>query len=666
MAHEARGQRPVVMRAGGHSRWRIPADAVPPRPAELALAILVGAALHAAVDAVDIVATQPLRGHLVQRAQHLFFATLSSLGVGGAMAAPLFAASTSRRLRDGSWWLMAGYAAICCVAMEAALGVQLRRQATAVIEGRLYPVLFPVYVLLCGLAVPAAHLLGAAAGRMGRVVSLTLGLSLGGLVVGHVVLRDDYPAVHLAILWVAAVLGGASVAPRLSSWAPPRRRWGWAGGIAIVAWLWAPPNAVRLALFTEPGATAAWTLANVAWPPAVPTAHLGVRVPAVVPHSAEVLERARRGLPGDPVVVLISVDALRADVVGSGELDQQLPQLARLRDRGVFFSRATAPGSQTSVTLTSLFSGRYFSQLRWGYYGEGRTRFHYAADDDTERFPARLSEAGVATQSVLGLTFLAARFGIARGFSREAVVVTGRRHGKATEIMPKLRDALEAHGSGPAFFYAHLMEPHEPYDRGAAQKGPPFERYVSEVAVVDRWLKVIEQLLRRRYRGRGYLIVTSDHGEAFGEHGTHFHTKTLYEELIAVPLIVAGPGLLPRRIDERVSLVDVGPTVLHLFGVARGESMGISLLPLARGVPSNATRPVIAEGRLRRAMLRGDLKVIEDTVRRTVEAYDLAADPDELVNLFDGDHPEATELLASMRAFFAAHRIPGYDPPYKP
>lgn len=628
------------------------------------MGILAGATLHVLADAVDIVASLPLRGQLGLRGQHLFFATLSSFGVAGAMASPLLALGAWPRLRRGSWWLMAVYAALGCLAMNAALGVQLRRQATAVLEGRLYGVLFPLYVVLCGLAVPAAHLLGAAAGRMGRLVSLTLGLSLGGLVIGHVVLRDDYPAVHLAILWVAAILGGASIAPRLVGGQRLGRAWAWPGGVALVAWLWSPPNAVRIALFAEPGSAAAWTLAQVAWPPAIATER--GRAPVVRPHPEPVLARARLGLPDDPVVVLISVDALRADLIASRELDHRLPQLAQLRDRGVYFAKAVAPGSQTSVTLTSMFAGRYFSQLRWDYHGEGRTRFHYAADDDTERFPSRLSEAGVATHSFLGLTFLAGRFGIARGFTDETVVVTGRRHGTATETMPKLRAALEAHGEGPGFFYAHLMEPHEPYDRGAVKTGPAFERYLSEVELVDRWLGSLVQVLRRRHRDRGYLIVTSDHGEAFGEHGTHFHTKTLYQELIAVPLVVHGPGLLPRRIDERVSLVDVGPTVMHLFGVAPGDSMGISLIPMARGVPSDATRPVIAEGRLRRAMLRDDLKVIEDTVRRTAEAYDLSVDPGELNNLFDEGHPEAAELLGSMRAFFAEHRIPGYDPPYKP
>jgi len=645
-------------------RGRLVLEALPPPVGELAAAILLGACLHALVDLGDVVVSQPWRGQVGLRLRQVAFAALAALGLGGAMAAPLYAlAAASRRRR--SWGWLSVYAAFCVVAMEAVLGTQLRRQATSLLDGRVYALLLPLYVVLCGLAVPAAHLLGAAAARAGKWVSLTLGLSLGGLIAGHVILRDDYPAVHLAILWVAAILGGASLAPWLSCQGPMRWGWVWGGALALVAWLVSPDDAVRLALFGEPGAVAPFVLAQVAWRP-VPGAE-GATAPAVVAHPPAVMERARLGVPDEPLVVLLSVDALRGDVVASGRFDDQLPQLARLRDEGVFFTRATAPGSQTSVTLTSVFAGRYFSQLRWAYFSEGRTRFHYAAEDPTERFPARLSEAGVGTHSFLALTFLSGRFGVARGFSDERSMVTGRRHGTAAEVMPALIDAVEKRGAGPSFFFAHLMEPHEPYDRGAVDEGPAFERYLSEVAVVDHWLRRLVVALRRHHRDRGYLVVTADHGEAFGEHGTRFHTKTLYQELIAVPLILHGPGLLPRRIDERVTLIDLGPTISHLFGVEPPPGqMGISLLPLARGIPSVATRPVVAEGRLRRAMFRGDLKVIEDTVRQTVEGYDLGADPHELHNLFDDGHPEAAELLGEMRAFFAAHRIPGYEPPYKP
>jgi arylsulfatase A-like enzyme len=140
--------------------------------------------------------------------------------------------------------------------------------------------------------------------------------------------------------------------------------------------------------------------------------------------------------------------------------------------------------------------------------------------------------------------------------------------------------------------------------------------------------------------------------------------------MIHVPLLVWGPGILPRRLPHRASLIDVGPTVLQLFGQPRPESMmGRSLLPLMRGASDTLPRPTFAEGRLRRAYLTEDgLKVIEDSVRKVVEVYDLNRDPDELTNLFDVEPERAGPAVAAMRAFFAEHGLvrDGYEPPYKP
>jgi arylsulfatase A-like enzyme len=659
MAKEARAE------GARATRWTIPLEAVPPGAEELGRAIVLGGLLHVVADGVAIVATLPLDS---STPAHLFFAALEGLGLAGAMAAPLFAWA---RFRRGGWGVLAVYLALAVVAMEGVLGTQLRRQAAAVLDGQLRPVLLPLYVVLCGSAVVAAHLLGAAAGRMGRLVSITVGLALGGIVVGHAIHRDDYPGLHLAIFWVASILGGASLAPRLERWRLLAWAWLAGGAVALAAWLWAPPNDLRRRLFSEPGAVAPWALAQLAWRP--PFSNWPpVSPPEVVPHSETTRAQSLWGLNPDPVIVLLSIDALRADVVFSGRFDDDLPQLSALRDQSAAFTRATAPGSQTSVTLTSLFAGRYFSQLSWDYYGTGRTRFHYAAQDATPRFVERLTAAGVDTQSFLGLTFLAGQFGVARGFETEHRLVEGRRHGAVSELMPPLIEAVQAHRAGPAFFFTHLMEPHEPYDRGRRKTGPAFERYVSEIHVVDRWISRLLRALRRRHPRRGYLILTADHGEAFGEHGTKFHTKTLYEELISVPLLFFGPGIPARRIDRRVSLMDVGPTVTHLCGLSRGSGqMGVSLVPLARGLSSEAMRPILAEGRLRRAMLRGRLKVIEDTRRKTVEAYDLHTDPDELHNLLQREgraDVEALRLLAKMRAFFVQVRRehPDDEPPYKP
>jgi len=385
------------------------------------------------------------------------------------------------------------------------------------------------------------------------------------------------------------------------------------------------------------------------------------------------------GTSRTPVVVLVTIDALRAEVLSSGVHDAQLPNLARLRDAGAYFERAVAPGAQTSVSLSTMFSGRYFSQLRWSFHGRGKTRFQYAHADTTERFPTALARGDVASSSYLSLVFLAGDFGIARGFEHEHAIVSQRNHGRAQQMMGPLLADLRATKQGPHLFYVHLMEPHAPYDRGRARAGSQYERYISEIALVDKWLGKLRRVLARHHRGRAYLIVSADHGEAFGEHGTQFHTKTLYEELVHVPLIVWGRGIAPQRVHQRVSLVDVGPTLLQLFRLPpQPHAMGHSLLPLIRKRLADLPRPVVAEGRLRRAYYSGSLKVIEDTVRKTVEVFDLDEDPGELDNLFDRysaaapEHPRRAlmmKAIAEQRAFFAEHtlRVPaGYEPPYKP
>jgi hypothetical protein len=341
-----------------------------------------------------------------------------------------------------------------------------------------------------------------------------------------------------------------------------------------------------------------------------------------------------------------------------------------MKRSGAYFTRASAPGAQTAVSLTAAFSGRYFSQLRWVMHGEGSARFSYAAADPTPRFPELLAGRGVTTVSFLGLLFLANEYGVLRGFTEENMVTVGRRHAGGRAVIDPLLERLRRIRDEPAFVYGHLMEPHFPYDRGGTE-GTPRERYLAEVAIADGLLARVVRLLGQRFKDRAYLIVTADHGEAFGEHGTFQHTKTLYEELLHVPLLVTGPGVVPRRIEQRVGLVDVGPTVLDLFGAETpGELIGQSLVPLLAGREVTLERPVLAEGRLRRALYHQELKVIEDTRRKTVEVYDLSADPGELDNLFDRDRARCEPALARLRSFFAVHalstRDPSYSAPYKP
>jgi arylsulfatase A-like enzyme len=213
------------------------------------------------------------------------------------------------------------------------------------------------------------------------------------------------------------------------------------------------------------------------------------------------------------------------------------------------------------------------------------------------------------------------------------------------------------------------MEPHAPYDRGR-RDGTDYERYVSEIAVADAQIGRVQRLLDQRFPGRGVLIVSADHGEAFGEHETREHTKTLYEELLRVPLLVRGAGVVRQEIHEHVGLVDLGPTILDLFDQPTPATFGgQSLVPLLMGRRAPLTRPLLAEGRLRRVLYTpDDVKVIVDERRKLVEVYDLARDPAESHNLWDDDRARADHALGLLDAWFAAHtaRRPGYRTPYKP
>ncbi|MSP26103.1 MAG: hypothetical protein EXR75_13285, partial [Myxococcales bacterium] len=355
-------------------------DRAAPSAETLALAMLVGAIPTALVNAAAIAlfVPAPRAGWSLRMAHHAYDA-VGVFGVAGLVAAMPALADVlvrrwpwlgARRLRQTAWL---GFAIATTLAMHGLVGVDLERQGNAVLDGRLSWLLAPVYGGLVGLAVPAACVIGAGLAALGGAfVWLGIAASLGLIAGHHFVLRDDYPGVHAAIAWAGAVLFGSTLAWRVRGCLGRGRARTvsvLAGAAVLAAIHVAPPNAVRLELFRESGAVAAWVLAKHVWRPprldridgdtSSAALHCGSRAAtasASIPQSASPPALAARltpslhrvALPTAPVVVLVTVDAMRADVLFPREHDARFPNLVRLRDGGAYFPRAIAHGSQTS------------------------------------------------------------------------------------------------------------------------------------------------------------------------------------------------------------------------------------------------------------------------------------------------------------------------------
>jgi arylsulfatase A-like enzyme len=645
----------------------------------VAAQLVAASILLALVDAAAIALTLPLpaSGSGLRVAHHLFDAA-EAIGVGALAAAA--ASGTSWLLRRAPWFRAALAVAVMIALAYPAIGENLRRFSSLTLGGRFEDALFVLYCVLVPSSVYAAYRFAAYVSHRPRLRLLVVFFALAVLAVDHAVAPGEYPGIHGLVAWGAALMGGTALAPlveraitRAASTWRGRAALGAFAAVAIAGVVAPPPNVVRCELFREPCAVAPWALATALWKP--PSFHAPAPpAPTSVWYQsptarASVAPTSPRLLANDAVVVLVTIDAVRADAVLDPANDALFPTFTALKRDGVSFRRASAPASQTALSLATLFSGRTFSEQLWTDHGEGMTRFLYPADDRSVRFPEILSAHGIGTASFGSLVFLANEFGVARGFHEENVVVTGNYQARAVQLIDPLVARLNAGPRGPLFLYTHLMEPHAPYDLGRPD-GSERERYLSEVALTDAAVRSVLEVLQASFGDRWMLIVTSDHGEAFGEHAARGHATTLYEELLHVPLLVRSPRIAPRQIDEPVGLVDLGPTILDLFGIDTPPTfLGQSLVPLLAGRSPVLARPLFAEGRLRRSLRFPDgRKIIEDERRKLVEVYDLSADPGETRNIFDREPARADDALAALRAFFAAHTRTegGYEPPYKP
>jgi len=415
----------------------------------------------------------------------------------------------------------------------------------------------------------------------------------------------------------------------------------------------------------------------------------------------------------DRNVVLISVDTLRGDRLEPGHPRRvNTPHIDRLAARGTTFTEAEAPSPWTLPSVTSLITSMHPSAH--GTYGKGSR-----LSPKIVSLAESISREGMTTKAVLANGWLNFPFNLHQGFdnyqftySTQALPVwwpglVSRRAAYALGLgsnpyAPKLDRSvaqnlvdqaiayIEANAGGNFFLWLHLVDPHDPYvARGKyrreaypARGHGSFARYDSGPTVDLRKGRMMSPRERRRMENlydlevrytddemgrlldclehtglddKTMVVLTSDHGEEFWEHGNVNHGHSLHDELLNIPLIVSPPAGYPvaaKLNDNVVRLIDVAPTVLDFLEIDPPDFWeGRSLLPLLRGEESG-DRPAYGGSlvyyREQKSVREGRYKYIRTPSTGEEELYDLEADPGEHTDI-SAERPEvATRLRAEL------------------
>lgn len=311
-----------------------------------------------------------------------------------------------------------------------------------------------------------------------------------------------------------------------------------------------------------------------------------------------------------PPVLLYVEDTLRRDRLSlHGHHRDTDPTLVALAAAGVTFDQAHAASSWTRPSISTLLTSL-------DPPSHGNRSHHQRVGESVTTLAEAFADAGYLTASFVTNYHGGAWAGLDQGFDLASEPTA---HGASAlpstltsaAITPPLLAFLEEHADEQVFVHVHTLDPHAPYEPetpdvvalspGSAATGslPPRLRYDAEVLHNDRQLARLDQALTRLDLGeRSLLVFTSDHGEAFGDHGHDEHRQSLHVAELAVPWVLRWPDGLPAglRVDAPVGHVDLAPTLAGLAAVpAPAEWMGRDLSPLLTGAGTVADEPLLAD-----------------------------------------------------------------------
>ncbi len=389
--------------------------------------------------------------------------------------------------------------------------------------------------------------------------------------------------------------------------------------------------------------------------------------------------------PSRPNVILIIVDTLRADHLSTYGYERKTsPVIDTFADENLKFNLAMATAPWTAPSVASIFTGLYPTAHGVGRHispedaEDGRAKAAIL-DDRFETLAEALGRNGYVTAGVTGNAWVADYLGFAQGFDKFLTMD----YSPANEINFYSFQLIKSFSeqSQPFLLYVHYMDPHKPYKppedwpvefHEPLQETPYIPSQVHQIDLYDREIGYVDSQIGKLFgqlRDRGLyrdavIVLVSDHGEQFREHGNIGHGQNVFNYQLHVPLILKAPGL-QGRVEEAVSIMDIYPTILELTGTRPGgELQGVSLLQSGQthrtGVLSESTRE-----RNNKSFTRSDGKKLvlafdaedNDVVDEAMELepvglFDLVVDYNEKSPL-----QEDEGLMNAMRsAFYAAYR----------
>ncbi len=357
-------------------------------------------------------------------------------------------------------------------------------------------------------------------------------------------------------------------------------------------------------------------------------------------------------------VILISIDALRADFLGCyNPAMKTSPNMDRIAKDGILCTDVVSQAPSTALSHKSILYSLYPSIHKTSVTG---------VPEEFISSPLEILQSrGFKTAAFVGGGQLSRKLGFAKGFQTywepDGEV---ERNTKLLEMKPLALSWLENNFSGKFFLFLHTYQVHCPYyppeeyrkkytswyqgnldpeylcqksynEIGMTSDDYRFVRdlYAAEVNYVDDFIGDLVSLLKKRnIYDQTILVILSDHGESLGERGFIGHNQ-FYSTQLRIPLILRIPGIPPFRISSALQSIDVMPTIFDALGLGHPfPFQGKSILPLLTIKP-DSERYRISEKDMSYAVQKGKWKAIFYRKNKDVQLYDMEKDPEERMNV---------------------------------